>query len=163
MKLDFGAPGRIVFSEKFACPVSGFTIAEIEPRLFSFNAPQGACPACDGLGEKLVFDPDLIVPNPALSIADGAIDPWGERASGETGWTGQIAAALKKDFGIPLDRPWKQLTPRQREIILYGTGDKRVTVSWAGKHGGGSWAMRSTTTSMSCLYFLSSAGASSMS
>src|SRR5439155_25521604 len=60
-KLDFGAPGRIVFSEKFACPVSGFTIAEIEPRLFSFNAPQGACPACDGLGEKLIFDEDLVV------------------------------------------------------------------------------------------------------
>src|SRR5690349_1109063 len=73
MKLDFGVPGRIVFSEKFACPVSGFTIAEIEPRLFSFNAPQGACPACDGLGEKLVFDEDLVVPNHALSIAKGAV------------------------------------------------------------------------------------------
>ena len=75
-KLDFGAPGRILFSEKFACPVSGFTIAEIEPRLFSFNAPQGACPACDGLGEKLVFDEDLVVPNHNLSIAKGAVVPW---------------------------------------------------------------------------------------
>src|SRR4051794_25961355 len=70
-KLDYAPPGRILFSEKFACPVSGFTIAEIEPRLFSFNAPQGACPACDGLGEKLVFDEDLIVPNHNLSIAKG--------------------------------------------------------------------------------------------
>ena len=68
MKLDFGAAGRIIFSEKFACPVSGFTIAEIEPRLFSFNAPQGACPACDGLGEKMIFDEDLVVPNHALSL-----------------------------------------------------------------------------------------------
>src|SRR6185436_656390 len=68
--------GRITFSEKFACPVSGFTIAEIEPRLFSFNAPQGACPACDGLGEKLLFDPDLIVPNENLSIKKGAVVPW---------------------------------------------------------------------------------------
>ena len=64
-------PNRITFSEKFACPVSGFTIAEIEPRLFSFNAPQGACPACDGLGEKLYFDPQLVVPNEALSIKQG--------------------------------------------------------------------------------------------
>ena len=69
-------PGRIVFSEKFACPVSGFTIAEIEPRLFCFNAPQGACPACDGLGEKLVFDEDLVVPNHALSIKKGVVVPW---------------------------------------------------------------------------------------
>src|SRR5437870_8553888 len=76
MKLDYAPPGRILFSEKFACPVSGFTIAEIEPRLFSFNAPQGACPACDGLGEKLVFDEDLVVPNHNLSIAKGAVVPW---------------------------------------------------------------------------------------
>ena len=71
MKLDYAPAGRIIFSEKFACPVSGFTIAEIEPRLFSFNAPQGACPACDGLGEKLVFDEDLVVPNHNLSITQG--------------------------------------------------------------------------------------------
>ncbi len=71
MKLDYAPPGRIIFSEKFACPVSGFTIAEIEPRLFSFNAPQGACPACDGLGEKLVFDEDLVVPNHALQHRQG--------------------------------------------------------------------------------------------
>ena len=75
-KLDYAAAGRITFSEKFACPVSGFTIAEIEPRLFCFNAPQGACPACDGLGEKLVFDEDLVVPNHSLSIAKGAVVPW---------------------------------------------------------------------------------------
>ena len=82
-KLDYAPPGRILFSEKFACPVSGFTIAEIEPRLFSFNAPQGACPACDGLGEKLVFDEDLVVPNHNLSHRQGR-----GRA------LGQVAAAL---------------------------------------------------------------------
>ena len=81
MKLDYSPPGRIIFSEKFACPVSGFTIAEIEPRLFSFNAPQGACPACDGLGEKLVFDEDLVVPNEAISIAKGAVVPWAQVAA----------------------------------------------------------------------------------
>jgi excinuclease ABC subunit A len=67
---------RIVFSEKFACPVSGFTLDALEPRLFSFNAPQGACPACDGLGEKLLFDPQLVVPNEHLSLKQGAIVPW---------------------------------------------------------------------------------------
>src|SRR5690606_24458710 len=69
-------PNRIVFSEKFACPVSGFTIEEIEPRLFSFNAPQGACPTCDGLGEKMLFDAQLVVPNGGLSLKKGAIVPW---------------------------------------------------------------------------------------
>ena len=75
-ELDVRPTDRLTFSEKFACPVSGFTIAEIEPRLFSFNAPQGACPACDGLGEKLYFDPRLMVPNEALSIQNGAVVPW---------------------------------------------------------------------------------------
>src|SRR5690606_4375393 len=69
-------PNRIVFSEKFACPVSGFTIEEVEPRLFSFNAPQGACPTCDGLGEKQLFDPQLVVPNETLTLKQGAVVPW---------------------------------------------------------------------------------------
>src|SRR5690606_995702 len=69
-------PNRSVFSEKFACPVSGFTLEEVEPRLFSFNAPQGACPTCDGLGEKQLFDPQLVVPNEALSLKQGAVVPW---------------------------------------------------------------------------------------
>ncbi|HEU5482626.1 MAG TPA: excinuclease ABC subunit A, partial [Sphingomicrobium sp.] len=95
MKLDFGVPGRILFSQKFACPVSGFTIAEIEPRLFSFNAPQGACPACDGLGEKLVFDEDLVVPNHALSIAKGAVAPWA-RSQPPSPYYMQVLASLAR-------------------------------------------------------------------
>ncbi len=76
-------PNRIVFSEKFACPVSGFTIEEVEPRLFSFNAPQGACPACDGLGEKLLFDPQLVVPNEHLTLKQGAVVPWAKSQPAE--------------------------------------------------------------------------------
>ncbi|HXU81489.1 MAG TPA: excinuclease ABC subunit UvrA, partial [Polyangia bacterium] len=129
------------YSEARACPTCGVGLPELSPQSFSFNSPLGMCIDCNGLGSSLEVDPELVVPNPELTIADGAIEPWGDR-SGKTGWTSQIIHALKKELGIPLDKPWKALTPRQREIVLYGTGDKRVTVSWEGKHGGGSWAIR---------------------
>jgi excinuclease ABC subunit A len=129
------------YSEHRACPTCGVGLPELSPQSFSFNSPLGMCIDCNGLGSSLEVDPELVVPNPELTIADGAIEPWGDR-SGKTGWTSQIIGALKKELGIPLDKPWKSLTPRQREIVLYGTGDKRVTVSWEGKHGGGSWAIR---------------------
>jgi excinuclease ABC subunit A len=132
-----------VYSEARACPACGVGLPELTPQLFSFNGPLGMCVDCNGLGSSLEVDPDLIVPNADLSIADGAIEPWGERADKETGWTASIAAALKREYNIPFDKPWKSLTPRQREIILYGTGDKRVMVKWEGKSGHhGSWALR---------------------
>jgi excinuclease ABC subunit A len=127
MKLDFGAPGRIVFSEKFACPVSGFTIAEIEPRLFSFNAPQGACPACDGLGEKLVFDEELVVPNHSLSIAKGAVVPWA-RSNPPSPYYMQVLSSLAREFGFALDLPWRDLPDEARRIILHGTDGRAVTL-----------------------------------
>ncbi|HEY8591533.1 MAG TPA: excinuclease ABC subunit UvrA [Sphingomicrobium sp.] len=127
MKLDFGAPGRIVFSEKFACPVSGFTIAEIEPRLFSFNAPQGACPACDGLGEKLVFDPDLVVPNHALSIAKGAVVPWA-KSNPPSPYYMQVLSSLARAYGFELNVPWKDLPEEAQRVILHGTAGKAVTL-----------------------------------
>ncbi|MDV3256310.1 MAG: excinuclease ABC subunit UvrA, partial [Sphingomonas sp.] len=127
MKLDFGVPGRIVFSEKFACPVSGFTIAEIEPRLFSFNAPQGACPACDGLGEKLVFDEELVVPNHALSIAKGAIVPWA-KSQPPSPYYMQVLGSLAREYGFPLDVPWRDLDEEARQVILRGTGGRPVTL-----------------------------------
>ena len=108
MKLDYGAPGRILFSEKFACPVSGFTIAEIEPRLFTFNAPQGACPACDGLGEKLVFDEDLVVPNHASSIAKGAVVPWA-KSNPPSPYYMQVLSSLARAYDFDLHVPWKDL------------------------------------------------------
>jgi excinuclease ABC subunit A len=127
MKLDFGVPGRIIFSEKFACPVSGFTIAEIEPRLFSFNAPQGACPACDGLGEKLVFDEDLVVPNHALSIKKGAVVPWA-KSNPPSPYYMQVLASLARAYGFDLDVPWKDLPDEARDVILRGTGGRPVTL-----------------------------------
>jgi excinuclease ABC subunit A len=127
MKLDFGVPGRIVFSEKFACPVSGFTIAEIEPRLFSFNAPQGACPACDGLGEKLVFDEDLVVPNHALSIKKGAVVPWA-KSNPPSPYYMQVLSSLARAYDFDLETPWAKLSEEARRVILFGTDGRAVTL-----------------------------------
>ncbi|MBA3527201.1 MAG: excinuclease ABC subunit A, partial [Sphingomonas sp.] len=127
MKLDFGVPGRILFSEKFACPVSGFTIAEIEPRLFSFNAPQGACPACDGLGEKLVFDEDLVVPNHNLSIAKGAVVPWA-KSQPPSPYYMQVLSSLARAYDFDLATPWKDLPEQAQRVVLHGTAGKSVTL-----------------------------------
>ncbi|HMO69895.1 MAG TPA: excinuclease ABC subunit A, partial [Novosphingobium sp.] len=120
---------RIVFSEKFACPVSGFTIEKIEPRLFSFNAPQGACPACDGLGEKLLFDPQLVVPNEALSLKQGAVVPWA-KSNPPSPYYMQVLSSLAGQFGFDLNTPWQDLPGEVRLIILYGTGGKPVELTF---------------------------------
>ena len=120
---------RIVFSEKFACPVSGFTIAEIAPRLFSFNAPQGACPDCDGLGERLEFDPQLVVPNEALSLKKGAVVPWA-KSNPPSPYYMQVLASLAKAYDFDLDTPWAELQPDQRLIILHGTGGMPVELTF---------------------------------
>ena len=122
-------PNRIVFSEKFACPVSGFTIEEIEPRLFSFNAPQGACPACDGIGEKMLFDPQLVVPNEALSLKQGAVVPWA-KSNPPSPYYMQVLASLAKAYGFDLTTPWKDLEPDQKLIILHGTGGLPVPLTF---------------------------------
>ncbi|HEU0133438.1 MAG TPA: excinuclease ABC subunit A, partial [Allosphingosinicella sp.] len=124
---DNAPPGRLVFSEKFACPVSGFTIAEIEPRLFSFNAPQGACPACDGLGEKLLFDPELVVPNENLSIKKGAVVPWA-KSNPPSPYYMQVLGSLAREFGFSLETPWNELSDEIRRTILFGTEGKPVTL-----------------------------------
>ncbi len=120
---------RIVFSEKFACPVSGFTIEEIEPRLFSFNAPQGACPACDGLGEKLLFDPQLVVPNEALSLKKGAVVPWA-KSNPPSPYYMQVLSSLAKAYDFSLDTAWQDLEVDQRSIILHGTGGLPVALTF---------------------------------
>ncbi|WP_174278884.1 excinuclease ABC subunit UvrA [Sphingomonas bacterium] len=120
---------RIVFSEKFACPVSGFTIPEIEPRLFSFNAPQGACPACDGLGEKLVFDPDLVVPNHALSIKKGAVVPWA-KSNPPSPYYMQVLGSLAREYGFSIDTPWADLAPEHQDAILHGSHGKPVRLTF---------------------------------
>jgi excinuclease ABC subunit A len=123
-----GVPdNRIVFSERFACPLSGFTIAEIEPRLFSFNAPQGACPACDGLGEKMLFDEELVVPNHDLSIKKGAVVPWA-KSNPPSPYYMQVLGSLAREFDFSLETPWKDLPEEIRQIILHGTHGKPVTL-----------------------------------
>ncbi|QZH74393.1 MAG: excinuclease ABC subunit UvrA [Erythrobacter sp.] len=120
---------RIVFSEKFACPVSGFTIEEIEPRLFSFNAPQGACPTCDGLGEKMLFDPQLVVPNEELTLKKGAVVPWA-KSNPPSPYYMQVLGSLAKAYGFDLDTPWNALSEENRSVILYGTRGKRVPLTF---------------------------------
>ncbi|RDE06881.1 excinuclease ABC subunit UvrA [Sphingomonas aracearum] len=125
-----GVPeNRIVFSERFACPVSGFTIAEIEPRLFSFNAPQGACPVCDGLGEKLIFDEDLVVPNHDLTIKKGAVVPWA-KSNPPSPYYMQVLGSLARELGFTLDTAWKDLAPEVQHAIVHGTGGKAVTLTF---------------------------------
>ena len=120
---------RIVFSEKFACPVSGFTIAEIAPRLFSFNAPQGACPDCDGLGERQEFDPQLVVPNEHLTLKKGAVVPWA-KSNPPSPYYMQVLSSLAKAYDFTLDTPWEDLLPDQKLIILYGTGGLPVALTF---------------------------------
>ncbi|MDD5586441.1 MAG: excinuclease ABC subunit UvrA [Alphaproteobacteria bacterium] len=112
------------FSSKFACPVSGFTIDEIEPRLFSFNNPHGACPACDGLGDKLYFDPELVIPDESLSIAAGAIAPWKTVTSM---FYTQTLETLARHFKASLKKPWRELDEKFRHAVLYGTGEKALS------------------------------------
>jgi excinuclease ABC subunit A len=120
---------RIVFSEKFACPVSGFTLDALEPRLFSFNAPQGACPACDGLGEKLLFDPQLVVPNEHLSLKQGAVVPWA-KSNPPSPYYMQVLASLAAHFGFSLETPWEQLPVEVKIVILHGTRARRVPLTF---------------------------------
>ncbi|WP_410216782.1 excinuclease ABC subunit UvrA [Paracoccus sp. (in: a-proteobacteria)] len=116
-------PERLTFSEKFACPVSGFTIPEIEPRLFSFNAPFGACPVCDGLGVELFFDERLIVPDAALSVDKGAIAPW---AKSKSAYLTQTVNALAKHYDFDKKTAWKDLPDSVRGMFLRGSGKEEV-------------------------------------
>ncbi|HEY5046878.1 MAG TPA: excinuclease ABC subunit UvrA [Rhizomicrobium sp.] len=120
---DKGEPGRLLMSSKFACPVSGFTIAEIEPRLFSFNNPHGACPACDGLGTQLYFDPVLIVPDESAPLRRGAIAPWSKSSSP---YYLQTLEALARQYKFSLNDSWEDLPKRVKEIILNGSGEDEI-------------------------------------
>src|SRR5258708_37998462 len=122
---DGGA--QTAFSAKFACPVSGFTISEIEPRLFSFNNPFGACPSCDGLGTKLYFDPEMVVADERLSLKDGVIAPW---ASSTSQYYVQTLESIAKHFKISMRTPWKDLPEKVRDTILYGSGDTPIAMKY---------------------------------
>ena len=119
---------RTVFSSKFACPVSGFTIEEIEPRLFSFNNPYGACPHCDGIGAKLYMDPNLIIPNPNLSLNQGAIAPWNV---GKSAFYHQTLISLCDFLNISPQTPWKDLPEEAKKLILFGSGDVCVPMYYS--------------------------------
>ena len=116
-------PRRLIFSEKFACPISGFSIAEIEPRLFSFNNPAGACPACDGLGMKLKFSADLVVPDKDKSLHKGAVAPW---AKGPSPLYTQTLQALARHYEFSMDDPWWKLPPAAQAVVLQGSGKDKI-------------------------------------
>ncbi|MBT5766100.1 MAG: excinuclease ABC subunit UvrA, partial [Kordiimonadaceae bacterium] len=118
---------RILFSAKFACPVSGFTIEEIEPRLFSFNNPFGACPTCDGLGEKLYFDPELVVPDTSLSLNEGALAPWGKSNSP---YYAQTLESIAKHYKFKTNTPWKKLSEKIKEVLLHGSGSEEIEITY---------------------------------
>jgi excinuclease ABC subunit A len=120
---------RILFSSRFACPVSGFTIDEIEPRLFSFNAPAGACPVCDGLGSELRFEPDLVVPDGSLSLEKGAIFPWAKTGVSSPYYE-QTLESLAKHYKISMKTPWEKLPKHVQLALLFGSGDEDVTFTY---------------------------------
>ncbi len=122
----------LTFSEKFACPVHGPSLVELEPRIFSFNAPHGACPRCTGLGSQMEIDPDLVVPDPTLSIGDGAIAPWAVSASD---YYGQLTQAIAERYDVDLDTPWQDLPREAQEFFLFGTNGERVEVSYRNRFG----------------------------
>lgn len=122
---------RHLMSAKFACPVSGFTIEEIEPRLFSFNNPFGACPSCDGLGKKLYFDPELVVPDRSKTIKEGALAPWANKANNPSPFYFQALDAVARHFGVSIDTPWEKVPEEARKAFLFGTGKTPVTIVYA--------------------------------
>jgi excinuclease ABC subunit A len=118
---------KLIYSTKFACPESGFTIEEIEPRLFSFNSPYGACEECEGIGMKLNVDPNLVVPDERKSLADGAIEPWSKST---TLYYAQTLASLAKHYGFSLDEKWKKLPKKIKDIILYGSDEDEIKFNY---------------------------------
>ena len=122
-----GKAKQIVFSSKFACPVSGFTIAEIEPRLFSFNSPHGACPECDGLGVQNYFDEALVVPDETVTLRKGAVAPWSKNSSP---YYLQTLEALAKHYKFSMNEPWEDLPKKARDVILHGSGEEEIKFTY---------------------------------
>ena len=124
-QLPEGVADRLTFSERFACLNCGTSIPELEPRIFSFNSPHGACERCHGLGFQRVVDPELVVPDPTLSLSEGALQPW---RTGHSRYWKRLIEAVAEDYGIDTDTPWQDLSDEDREIFLYGTGGERHKV-----------------------------------
>src|SRR5437773_76376 len=130
--IDLVDGGELTFSEKFACPDHGVSLPELQPRIFSFNSPHGACPRCTGLGAQQEIDPDLLVPDPTLSIAEGALVPW---SVGNSGFYESVIQAIADRYEIALDEPWESLTDEEQDLFLYGTEGERVYVSYRNRMG----------------------------
>jgi excinuclease ABC subunit A len=130
--VDEDNPRSMLFSEKFACPDHGVSLPELQPRIFSFNSPHGACPRCTGLGAQQEIDPDLLVPDPTLSIEEGALVPW---AVGNSSFYESVIQAIADRYEIPLDEPWENLTDEEQDLFLYGTEGERVYVSYRNRMG----------------------------
>jgi len=122
----------LLFSEQFACLNCGTSIPELEPRIFSFNSPHGACDRCHGLGFQRVIDPELVVPDPTLSLAEGALQPWNR---GISAYWKRLIAAVAEEYGVDADKPWSKLKKDEKEIFLYGTGEERHQVSYTNRFG----------------------------
>src|SRR5213079_1670762 len=120
------------YSERFACPEHGVSLPELQPRIFSFNSPHGACPRCTGLGHQLEIDPDLLVPDPSLSIGEGALVPW---ALGNSGFYESVIQAIADRYEIDLEAPWQDLSEEQQNFFLYGTDGERIYVSYRNRMG----------------------------
>jgi excinuclease ABC subunit A len=129
---DGSAPVITSYSERFACLHCGISMPELEPRSFSFNSPHGACPRCTGLGSQMEIDPELVVPDPSMSLSEGAILPW---ASGASTYYDQITQAIAERYEIDLDAPWFDLTEEQQDLFLYGTNGDRIYVSYRNRMG----------------------------
>ncbi len=127
-----GDPDVTLYSEKFACPDHGPVIPELEPRIFSFNSPHGACARCTGLGSQMEIDVDLVVPDPALSIGEGALAPW---AMSTSQYYEQITQAIADKYRIDLDEPWEELSADEQDVFLYGTDGERVDVTYRNRYG----------------------------
>ncbi len=127
-----GAGESIVFSERFACPEHGPSLVELEPRIFSFNSPHGACERCTGLGSQMEIDPELVVPNPLLSVGEGAIAPWANSASN---YYEQVTEAIAKRYDVDLAEPWEELPEEHRDLFLYGTNGEKLQIEYRNRYG----------------------------
>src|SRR5438067_7255875 len=130
--IDIVDGAELTFSEKFACPDHGVSLPELQPRIFSFNSPHGACPRCTGLGAQQEIDPDLLVPDSTLSIGEGALVPW---SVGNSGFYDSVIQAIADRYEIPLDEPWENLTDEEQDLFLYGTEGERVYISYRNRMG----------------------------
>ena len=128
------APGEqvLTFSQHLACVHCGISLDELAPRSFSFNSPYGACPACNGLGTRFEVDPDLVVPNPDLSLSHGAIAPW---AGARTEYFSRVLKAVAEAYGFSMDKPWSKLSKAQRKVLLFGAGTRRIHVQYRNRYG----------------------------